>query len=832
MENNEQTPEQPISNEFALGTNRFPDVYFEKSPDQVKTITQDGDSVVFTSANGMRMKAQLVSDKIIRFRYTYSGVFERDFSYVLAENADFKLSAKELVQQRSENVLSTTDLQVYISNTDLRLKIYTEDGQLISEDAKPFYQYSTILKGTTSIQLTKKAPKGELFYGLGDKSGALNLRGQKLQNWNTDAFGFSAESDPLYRSIPFYYGLIDGIAYGIFFHNTHRSYFDFDSERIQELTFGATNGELDYFFIYGPTLLEVAQQYMQLTGVPELPPLWALGYHQCRWSYYPESRVRELAADFRKHQIPCDAIYLDIDYMDGYRCFTWDSELFPQPTKLIDDLAAEGFQTIVMIDPGIKVDPEYHVYKEGTEKDMFCRRFSGEMMIGPVWPAACVFPDYTKPEVREWWKGLYYDLYVENGVSGFWNDMNEPAVFKVNHMTFPNEVRHDMDGEQGDHARAHNIYGMQMSRATYEGLKVQKPNKRPFLLTRATFSGGQRYAAIWTGDNFATWEHLRLANIQCQRLSISGFSFVGTDIGGFAGDPTGELLVRWLQLGIFHPLFRVHSMGSNVDGASEVDADTVRMTELFDRRDQEPWSFGEENTALARKAIEFRYQLLPYLYTAFWRMIQFGHPVIKSLAFYDQTDPRMHEREQEFIFGEDLLVVPILRENCKEQALYLPKGEWYDYYAGTKHSGGDLVLAQVTPDKVPLYAKAGSIIPLYPIQQYVGEKAIETVDLNCFVGNGTSHIYQDAGEGYQYLKEAYSLRTLTSALHRGTYTIHQTEEGQFKGSLKNFKLSIIGLGALPSQLNVDGKIINYTVEDKQIKLTVPADFKELNIQFN
>ncbi|MCB0589481.1 MAG: hypothetical protein KDD06_29625, partial [Phaeodactylibacter sp.] len=327
----------------------------------------------------------------------------------------------------------------------------------------------------------------------------------------------------------------------------------------------------------------------------------------------------------------CDAIYLDIDYMDGYRCFTWNKDYFPNPSAMIGKLRQQGFQTVVMIDPGIRVDSKYRVYQKGMEKEAFARRSSGELMRGPVWPPDCVFPDFTRPDVREWWGGLYKGLYLEDGVSGFWNDMNEPAVFKVEGATCPDNVLHHYDGHPCDHRKAHNVYGQQMSRATFEGLKKLKPGKRPFVLTRATFSGGQRFASVWTGDNAATWEHLRLANLQCQRLSASGFSFVGSDIGGFDKQPDGELFIRWLQLAVFHPLYRVHSMGNNIDGAAEAEAEMIQAAEKENRMDQEPWSFGEDNTLLARKAIEFRYELLPYIYTAFRQYVQTGSPVIRSL---------------------------------------------------------------------------------------------------------------------------------------------------------------------------------------------------------
>ncbi|MCO6492342.1 MAG: DUF4968 domain-containing protein, partial [Phaeodactylibacter sp.] len=559
---------QLVKDEETETGKRYPDIYHEYRPGAaVMQYQEKGDIFVYESENGVALKIEVLSDHILRFRYAPEGRFERDFSYALDPAARRTLPRVTIGGDETHFFIYTQKVRCRISKQGLRVSLYDAESQkLICEDAEPFYCRRTIMKGTDRVKVSKKAPAGEAYFGLGDKTGPANLRGQKLQNWNTDSFSFKKGQDPLYRSIPFYYAVAGGLGYGIFLNNTYRTHFDFDSGQQGTASFRADGGEMDYYFIYGPALMDVARRYAWLTGRPELPPLWALGFHQCRWSYYPESRVMELAQEFRSREIPCDAIYLDIDYMDGYRCFTWNREYFPDPAGMIATLREQGFRTVVMIDPGIRVDPEYEVYKDGLEKDAFAYRSTGELMRGPVWPPDCVFPDYTRPDVREWWGGLYKGLYVEDGVSGFWNDMNEPAVFKVEGATCPDNVLHHYEGAPCDHRKAHNIYGQQMSRATYEGLKRLRPDKRPFVLTRATFSGGQRFASVWTGDNAATWEHLRLANLQCQRLSASGFSFVGTDIGGFDKQPDGELFIRWLQLAVFHPLFRVHSMGNNIDG--------------------------------------------------------------------------------------------------------------------------------------------------------------------------------------------------------------------------------------------------------------------------
>lgn len=824
-----------VPNELTLATSRYPDVYFTHQCGELLSWERSSDhQLLFRSSGDVSLMVDVYSPEILRFRYAVEGVFAGEHSYALVPQIAAERVLFDVKEQKTAVVIRTGKLQCEIKRADLSLQIFEAEGRkLLLQEATPFSARSTILNGLEELRVSHVAREGELYLGLGDKTCPSNLRGHRLQNWNSDSFGFHQDMDPLYRTIPFYYSLHEGKAYGIFLHNTWRSFFDFDSTAKGITNFAAAGGEMDYFFIYGPSLMDVSRRYMTMTGKPELAPLWALGFHQCRWSYYPELRVQELAAEFRRQAIPCDAIYLDIDYMDGYRCFTWDKAHFPEPKKMIDQLREQGFQTIVMIDPGIRVDPDYEVYTSGLAAGAFCRRTSGELMIGPVWPSRCVFPDFTDPDVRAWWAKLYRGLYREQGVSGFWNDMNEPAVFKVDHMTFPDNVLHHYDGQGGDHRKAHNIYGQQMSRATYEGLKLNQPHKRPFVLTRATFSGGQRFAAVWTGDNVASWEHLRLANIQCQRMSISGFSFVGTDIGGFVDTPNGELLVRWLQLAVFHPVFRIHSMGNNVDGASEAEADMVKQSELLNRLDQEPWSFGEPYTTRARTAIEFRYILLPYIYTAFRRCSTLGDPMLRPLAFYDQHDPLATAREVEFMFGDELLVCPVLRPDSRSVTVYLPKGEWYDFHRATPFLGGQKHQMRTRPDHIPVLVKAGAVIPTFPVQQHTAEKEIINVGLRAYFGshNG-SRWYVDAGEGYDYLDGEYRLATFTTKASEGGFVIRQEVEGKFRWTATNYRLQILGLPVEPGSLKVDGYETDYSkLPDGGLVLEIPLDFKEVEVLF-
>ena len=548
----------------------------------------------FFSDGDAKVEITVVTDEIIRVRLAPHGVFLDEFSYAVPELKHKAVSFK-LLENEFEFCVCTPVVNCHIRKKDFFISFSDSNDHITSADAVPMHWEENIKFGGYYVFCTKTCQVEESFFGLGDKPTEFNLRGKRLKNWNTDAYSFAWNQDPLYRSIPFYISLNDDIAHGIFFDNTFKSQFDFGAEDKTKTSFWADGGELQYYYIHGPHMMDVVKSYHILTGTHPMPPLWAFGYHQCRWSYYPEAKVRKITTGFRENKIPCDGIYLDIDYMDGYRCFTWNRKYFPEPKKMIADLAAEGFKTVVIIDPGIRVDDNYEVFKEGKKNKYFCRRSDDYFMEGHVWPGRCQFPDFTNPDVRTWWGSLFDEL-VEIGVAGVWNDMNEPAVFGAG--TFPDDVRHNYDGFRGSHRKAHNIYGMQMVRSTYEGLRKAMKNKRPFTITRAGYSGVQRFSSVWTGDNVASWEHLKLGNIQCQRLSVSGIPFCGTDIGGFSGEPDGELFTRWIQMGTFSPFMRAHSAG--------------------DTKEREPWSFGEPYTAINRKFIELRYRLIPYLYSAFW----------------------------------------------------------------------------------------------------------------------------------------------------------------------------------------------------------------------
>ncbi|ULC59690.1 glycoside hydrolase family 31 protein [Flaviramulus sp. BrNp1-15] len=769
----------------------------------------------FTSENGVVLQVTVRRDSILRFRYTTTGIFENDFSYAITKYASRGYNHLEVSEDDNKYTITTAKLICKIAKTDLRISILdAKDNTLICEDELGFHWEESYEHGGDVVKMSKTSQPGESYYGLGDKPVDNNLKGKRFENWVTDSYAYGRNTDPIYKTIPFYTALHNKKSYGIFFDNTFRSFFDFCHERRNITSFWAHGGEMNYYFIYGPEMSEVVANYTDLTGKPhQLPPLWALGYHQCKWSYYPESNVKDITSKFRELQIPCDAIYLDIDYMEGFRCFTWNKEYFPDPKRMVKELADDGFKTIVIIDPGIKIDMDYSVFKEGLEKDYFCKRADGPYMKGKVWPGECYFPDFTNPEVREWWSDLFKELIEDIGVKGVWNDMNEPAVMDVPGKTFPDDVRHNYEGNYCSHRKAHNVYGMQMARATYQGLKKFSYPKRPFVITRAAYSGTQRYTSSWTGDNVATWDHLNIANLQAQRMSMSGFSFIGSDIGGFAEQPNGELYARWIQLGIFHPFCRTHSSG--------------------DHGDQEPWAFGDTITDVVRKFIELRYQLLPYLYTAFWRYAEEGIPILKSLVLYDQADPQTHYRNDEFVFGEKILACPVTGPNQKGRRMYFPVGKWYNFWTDEVVKGGQELWVDADLDSMPVFVKEGAIIPKYPIQQYVGEKTIDELILDVYykLGKEKSMVYEDATDGYDYIKGRYSLRDFSLLGKKDELIIQQHKTGKFITTYKTFKLSLHGLPFKISKVQVD----NVEISFKDLKLngdntlTLKKEFTELHI---
>jgi alpha-glucosidase len=628
--------------------------------------------------------------------------------------------------------VTTSALKLVINQNPLRFNFFTADGKVLSEDDPRF---GTNWQAERVINY-RKLYADEKFIGLGEKHGDLNRRGCNYVNWNTDASEHTIKDDPLYKTFPFFIGLHSGLTYGLFFDNTHKSYFDFGATTDEQMSwFGADGGDMNYYFFGAQGIRNILQDYTWLTGRMEMPSLWSLGYQQCRWSYMSADEVLGIATKFREKNIPADVIYCDIDYMDGFKIFTWNKETFPDPKGMIDKLKAIDFRLVTIVDPGIKIEEGYQEYDEGIEKNYFAIYPDGELYTASVWPGRCHFPDFLNKEVRDWW-GRAFTALTDPGVAGFWNDMNEPAAWGQNMPWLVKFGEHFMP-------EIRNVYGMQMARGTYNGTKAILKGTRPFVLTRAAYCGTQRYSAVWTGDNSATDEHLLFGQRLVNSLGLTGMSLIGVDIGGFMGNPTPELMVRWNSLGVYTPMFRNHSAKGMVM--------------------REPWEWGDDNEAIIKKDIEQRYKLLPYIYSGFYQSHQIGLPLSRTLAIDHTDDENVFDTkyQNQFLFGDALLVAPVI-STAKTADVYLPEGSWYRLSNGETFKGGEAVTVDAPLTDMPVFAKAGAIIPMQNVIQSTNEAGDGILLLHIWNGNKANEFvyYEDDGTSYNYQNGAYYKRTI------------------------------------------------------------------------
>ena len=644
-------------------------------------------------------------------------------------------------------VISARDITVYVKDNE-KLDIYYKGKLVLSDYEKarkkseknPYEDLAIAeLEGhtvgkdeekTDSVTIIKKLGKDDAIYGLGDKPGCLNKRGYSYVNWNTDDPAPHVDSfKSLYKSIPFFIVLGDEYCYGIFADNTYKTTFDFGYENTDYYFVEHEKGELDYYFMPGNDMAEVVGLYTSLTGTTPLYQRWIYGSHQSRWGYYTQDEVLDIADKFRELDIPCDVIHMDIDYMNGYRVFTFDDKKFPDVKGLSEKLADRGVKLISIIDPGVKKDEDYFMYKEGMEMDAFAHDTDGSVYENAVWPGTSVFPDFTKQSVRSWW-GDKTKILLEHGISGIWNDMNEPASFN-------GPLPDDVQFEYGAHEKVHNIYGHFMAKATYEGLAKNDGGKRPFVLTRAAYAGSQKYCGGWTGDNHSIWAHIALSLEQVCNLSVSGLAMCGSDIGGFGSDTTPELLVRFYEAAVFVPFFRNHSaMGT---------------------RRQEPWQFDETTIDAVRKTVKLRYRFIPYIYDLAHECEKTGAPIVRPLVYEYPVDKHVRNISDEYMLGSFVLVAPVIAPGKEAREVYLPDGDWYDYYTGEKYSGGRYILADAPLDKVPVFIKAGAIIPVADGEIRSTEDITEDkISILTYPGKGSFVHYQDDNETFAYRNGEYN----------------------------------------------------------------------------
>lgn len=585
-------------------------------------------------------------------------------------------------------------------------------------------------KGHASAYLD--VPQGTSLYGGGEVTGPLLRNGQSIKLWNTDSGAYSVDNGKrLYQSHPWVMGVRpDGTSFGILFDTPYKAELTTTDERINF----ETEGELFRIFVIDRESPQaVIKGLAELIGTMPMVPRWALGYQQCRFSYTPASRVIEVTDTFRIKRIPCDVMWMDIDYMDGYRIFTFNPQTFPDPAALNRDLHIRGFHSAWMIDPGAKVDSTYFVYKSGTANDVWVKTAQGKEFHGDAWPGACAFPDFTQPKTVRWWADLYKD-FLDKGVDGVWNDVNEPQISNTPTGTMPEDNKH-LGGDKipaGPHLKYHNVYGYLMVKASREGIMKARPQNRPFILTRSNFLGGQRFAATWTGDN-ASWEsHMTMSVPMILTLGLSGQPFSGADVGGFLFNPDADLFGRWMALGAFYPFSRGHACAGTIN--------------------KEPWAFGQKVEDVSRMALERRYVLLPYYYTLLHEASETGMPIMRPVFFADPKDTLLRAEEQAFLIGENLLVVPKWAQNPA-----LPKGIWRNL---SLIPGDDKDSYQAK-----LKIRGGAIIPTGKVIQNTNEKSLDPLTLLvCLDEKGEAHgtLYWDEGDNWSFKDGNYSFQHFTA----------------------------------------------------------------------
>lgn len=649
---------------------------------------------------------------------------------------DSKIGSLGIRETDSEIFINGEEIQTCVNKNTSEIIFKDKFGNVVCEDYQPSF------KDDDGNIYISKINNCHAYYGLGEKGGNLNKKFYYTENFNTDDPETTDDSVVYYKTIPFYVGLNDYKTYGLFFDNSFRSFFDMGKSFEDRIFFGAIDGQINYYFILGSSIKHVISNYSNLTGKMDMPPIWSLGYQQNRFSYSSAEEIRDIIENFNKKGLPIDVIYFDIDYMDGYRVMTFKTPEFENVNKLIDELKSKGIKVVTILDPAVKVDENYGVYQRGIKGKHFTKTPDGKIFVGAVWAGDSAFPDFSNQNCRKWWKEELKRFISNYKIDGIWNDMNEPCVFNNEFRTIPENCIHDSDFGVIEHKEFHNRYGFEMSRCSHEAQNELNPNIRDFSMTRATYAGGQRYSSIWTGDNMSLWSQMVMSIPMNANLGISGFSFVGNDVGGFGLDCTEELFIRWMQLGTFLPIFRNHS-------------------NMYTRR-QEPWSFGDRAEKIVKSTIELRYKLLPYIYTCFYESHKKGIPVFRPLVMEFEKDKNVFDIKEEFMFGNNILVAPVLHKGERNKIVYLPEGNWYNYKTNEVFEGKRKYKFRCELDEILIFVKEGSILPTYEQKYMNTENRPDTVTFRVYGKNAGGMYYYDDGKTNDYKKGKYNFKLIKS----------------------------------------------------------------------
>jgi len=765
------------------------------------------DKIIFNCENNIKVSLKVISSDILQLHYSKNSFKLSNKSFAVIDSVLSEVGSFEFSKQSGSYEIYTGKLMVRIDKSPFKIRVFDKWQKLLIED----YKNQGFVIDSQKTSSAKILRADEQIYGLGEKNGTINRIGQKFKMWNSDKPCYSANEDPLYKSIPFF---MSSAGYGIFFDNTYKTEFEFGVKNKDAYSFSAPKGEMLYYFIFGPTYMEIISAYAKLTGKPIMPPAWALGFSQCRGLLTKEKLTRKIAKGYRDRQIPCDIIYQDIGWTQNLQDFEWRKENYENPKKMLADLKQEGFKVIVSQDPVISKANKKQ-WKEADSLGLFVKDVRTSETYDMPWPwgGNCGVVDFTKQEAAEWW-GEYQQKVLDDGVRGFWTDMGEPA--------WCNEESTDrlfMKHHLGMHDEIHNVYGHTWDKVVTEQFEKRNPNQRIFQMTRAGYAGMQRFTFGWSGDagnggNVEKgWEQLASQVPLSLSAGMGLISFWSSDISGYCGDiddyeSFSELYIRWLQFGAFNSLSRIHHEGNNA---------------------VEPWLFGETAEKICKSAIELKYQLFPYIYSYSREAYDTGWPLMRALVLEYPTDKETFSLSSQFLFGKELLVAPVVENEASTKKIYLPKGEWIDFNnKKTSYKGKKWIDYPVTLEQIPLFVKKGSIIPQMPVMQYINEVLNYPLIFEVFPAavnrKASFDIYEDDGETNDYKKDVFAKRNIVCKTNKENYEISYTET--VKNNFKPVKRDLVYklyLKEKPSNVLISGK------KAKTFKIKSEIDWLNLNL---
>jgi len=781
--------------------------------------TKQGNKVIFNCNDGTKLSLDILNNSMVKIWFDPAGTFVRsNESFAVVNESMEQIEEVHVNDEPACYEIYTSKLRIRLNKSPMQLQIFDKWQKLVFSDFNE--------KGHVSEATGKKAykmlRKDEQFFGLGEKTGPLNRRGRSYKMWNSDRPCYSTTEDPLYKSIPFF---MSSYRYGIFLDNTYKTEFKFGTESDDYYSFEAPDGAFVYYFIFGKDCKEILSQYIGLTGQPIMPPKWALGFSQCRGLYTQEEQALAIAAEFRKRQIPCDIIYQDIGWTQWLQDFEWRKENYKDPKAMLAKLKEQGFKMILSQDPVIS-QANKKQWEEADKAGYLVKDTRTGKSYDMPWPwgGNCGVVDFTIPETADWW-GKLQQKPLDDGAHGFWTDMGEPA--------WSNEEDVDrlyMKHHIGMHDEIHNVYGLTWDKVVKEQFEKRNPNKRVFQMTRAAYAGLQRYTFGWTGDSgngndvLEGWGQLQNQVAIGISAGLGGIPFWTTDISGYCGDITdypamAELYTRWMQFGIFNPLSRAHHEGDNA---------------------AEPWMFGEVAEKNSKAAIELKYQLFPYLYTYARKAHDSGLPITRGLFMEYPQDEEAVKVDDQFLFGEEILVAPVLKKGERVKQLYLPEGEWIDFNdKKTVYLGGQRIAYRAPLNVIPLFVKKGSIIPMMPVMQYIHEDKDHPLLVHVFPHyedeSATFELYEDDGENLDYLKGIYSKTRFSCTTTAQGYTTNiMPQDSGFRQSGKREYVLIYHLEEKPNDVRANGKTVAWSWDDNtgECSVKIPDQRKEINISIH